>query len=797
MFTWDHIRERLVRLVQAASLPLLLCLPANAPAGTLAGAYTDPRYQTAIWFGAFSHYIQPWRGYLETVPAGVYTNAIGINFIASDSFTQCDFVARMLARNGVRRARVEYGWGGINYDNESVLNGASGLSASLRALRKNGIRPLILLNCHQGIPCPVKMFSGRVVGNWPANSTTVAMDDVNGLVLGRSGLSDLTDYWAAEGLIIGITNIGGTNFCTLSKPLPRAVTNNQSVGMATLKYRPFSAPGSADYLESIAGWQRYAGTVAKFAADVLGTARAGDKGFDMEVYNELTFGTHFLCINDYYVPTLTNYDGSSIWGNLPKATGEFAATNAALFTGVTFCDGFGNTIPWAASSTEHPRIGALSKHPYPGVKTFSSSNLAGGTMINALFGQENRTNFMPAYTSAFIDYPTAALQTETQIRDMSPITTDIYGTPHGRYARKVNGQIAPVECWMTETGTAPNEWGITDPAAGWQLKAKAALRLFPIFINKGVTALYWFNTGNSGAGSDDRWLGACYDGFLKYAGTNSVYPPNDEPFTSPWLKVVGRVSARIGLNLDPAFATNPLPEDAVTRPLAVESISDAHGHFQFAGDGTAAHPNLYNRELLAILPFQANPSRFVIAFYVQTRDMRSNLPPENYTVVLRGLNATNANITAYDPMSDAALPVTATLLNRSRASLDLSAADYARLLIIEETATPAPVRLKAEAGNRCVALSWPAVAGAAGYHVYRATGAGPFTHIASRVTRPWFLDSDVAAGVTNRYVVSADGPRGESADSPEGTVVSTIIPRGFGTNLTTTPGWPFANGSGN
>src|ERR1035441_9701588 len=39
MFTWDHIRERLLRLVQAASLPLLLCLPANAPAGTLAGAY--------------------------------------------------------------------------------------------------------------------------------------------------------------------------------------------------------------------------------------------------------------------------------------------------------------------------------------------------------------------------------------------------------------------------------------------------------------------------------------------------------------------------------------------------------------------------------------------------------------------------------------------------------------------------------------------------------------------------------------------------------------------------------------
>ena len=132
--------------------------------------------------------------------------------------------------------------------------------------------------------------------------------------------------------------------------------------------------------------------------------------------------------------------------------------------------------------------------------------------------------------------------------------------------------------------------------------------------------------------------------------------------------------------------------------------------------------------------------RFVIAYYVQTRDMRSNLAPENYTVVLRGLNATQANITAYDPMSDAALHVTTTPLNRSRASLTLSAVDYARLLIIEETATPAPIQLKAEAGNRCVTLSWPAVAGAAAYHVYRATGDGPFTHLASRVIRPQFLD---------------------------------------------------------
>jgi hypothetical protein len=765
------------RLAQVTGLAVFSGLVAvTSWAGSLAGAYIDPRYQTAIWFGAFSHYIQPWRGYLETVPAGVYTNAIGINFISSDSFTQCDLVAHMLAKNGIRRARVEYGWGGINYDDESRLNGASGFAAKLRALQKHGIRPLILLNCHQGVPCPVRFFNSTVLGNWPVGSTVMAFTSTNGFVLGRTGPRDLTDYWAAEVLIIGITNVGGTNLCLLSKPLPKAFTNGQSIGMATLKYRPFSAPGSPDYLETIAGWQRYVGTVARFAAETLGTTWAEDKGFDMEIYNELTFGTHFLYINDYYEPDLTNYNGSSIWSNLPRATGDYALSNAALFGGVTFCDGFANTIPWPASSTEHPRIGALSKHPYPGPKTFSGTNQPGGTAINALLGQENRTNFQPTYTIAFIDYPTTALQTETLIRDMSPITTDIYGTRHGRYARVLDGKVLPVYCWMTETGTAPNEWGITNAADGWHLKAKAALRLFPIFINKGVTALYWFNTGAAGSGNDDLWLGACYDSFLEYARTNSVYPANDEPFTSPWLKVVGRVSARIGAGLDPAFATNVAPAGGVTRPLTVESISDTHDHFQFAGDGSAAHPHLFNRELLAILPFQANPSRFVIAYYVQTRDMRTNLPPEDYTVLLRGLNLSNATVSVYDPMGDTNAPVSVTPLDRSRATFQLSATDYARLLIVEEAAVPAPNRLRAEAGNGRVALSWPPVSLATAYQVYRSTvSGGPYTLLAGGLTNLWWLDTNVVNGTTYYYVVSARAAgRAESANSPEASATPSV-----------------------
>ena len=70
--------------------------------------------------------------------------------------------------------------------------------------------------------------------------------------------------------------------------------------MMTLKYRPFSVPGSPDYNATMNGWNTYVRNVAKFAAETLGTTQAADKGFDMEIWNELTFGSQFLSINNYY-----------------------------------------------------------------------------------------------------------------------------------------------------------------------------------------------------------------------------------------------------------------------------------------------------------------------------------------------------------------------------------------------------------------------------------------------------------------------------------------------------------------
>jgi len=48
-----------------------------------------------------------------------------------------------------------------------------------------------------------------------------------------------------------------------------------------------------------------------------------------------------------------------------------------------------------------------------------------------------------------------------------------------------------------------------------------------------------------------------------------------------------------------------------TRKLKVKGIRDSHNHYQFAGDGTAAYPNGYDREAFAFLPYQVNAHRFV------------------------------------------------------------------------------------------------------------------------------------------------------------------------------------------
>jgi hypothetical protein len=126
------------------------------------------------------------------------------------------------------------------------------------------------------------------------------------------------------------------------------------------------------------------------------------------------------------------------------------------------------------------------------------------------------------------------------------------------------------------------------------------------------------------------------------------------------------------------------PALSKTRPISVQSIRESHNHVQFSGDGTPAHPALYNRDVFAILPFQVNARRFVIPYYVMTRDVIKQLGEERYVVRLGGIRGRGASVRAYDPVKNASIPVSIVRGAVDSLTVSLTATDYPYLLIVQE-----------------------------------------------------------------------------------------------------------------
>jgi hypothetical protein len=252
-------------------------------------------------------------------------------------------------------------------------------------------------------------------------------------------------------------------------------------------------------------------------------------------------------------------------------------------------------------------------------------------------------------------------------RDLSPITTTINGIPHGRNT-KPPGTSVPPQVWITETNidlTHAAAMGLTS-ADAWHLQAKATLRSLAAFINKGVSAFYF------------------------YAVTNGSWAMVDPgaPGGGPTMTAVKSFLAPFA---GPTTITSP-------RSLSLLQIADQGNWTQFAGDGTAAHPPLYNRDVVAFFPFQVDTSKFVIPAYVMTRNLatlynasapssdvtRYDLPPETYRITVGGLNTANLTASATDPLTGASVPVTATPISSSAAVLTVPLTDYPRLITLQD-----------------------------------------------------------------------------------------------------------------
>ena len=408
----------------------------------------DSKYLTEVPFGSRSFWIQPWRSYLDTWPASRLLDAVGINFNVSTA--EADSTARLLQSAGFRLARTEISWNQLSYKDPSEFVDELGLRERLVALREHGLRPLILLNANSGDPAPSKPVTLTTLADAPTGARTVKLDGASAasVVPGRTGFAGLSFGGDPDVLI---TSVGEDGTASLSQPLSADLAAGPHPGN-TLRYAPFGPPKlssgapNPEFERTLDGWLEYVAAVTREADKVF-----GEGNYDLEIWNELSFGSQFLNEGNYYSPARVSGSGS-VTAALLNATVDYLRDPVhGVSPEVGISDGFASQTPFASADSVPAGTTALSKHLYAGPQYFPrTATINGVRPVDALGNPDSTTSqapyrpkFTPNYGSALPEYFLTATQTETLVRDLSPNTTRIYGVPHGREVGPVGGRPDP------------------------------------------------------------------------------------------------------------------------------------------------------------------------------------------------------------------------------------------------------------------------------------------------------------------------------------------------------------------
>ncbi len=672
-------------------------LPVSQPSPQFAGTVTDPIDPTYITsFGQRSFWLQPWRSYMDTFPATRMLNAVGINFNVTDSdANQVVQGARLLHDAGFTHARIGIPWNDMSYTNPSQLGSyyVGVLTTELTAFKTNGIRPLILLDANDGIPCPVQPVTLNLTAPAAAGATTVQLDSASAALV-QPGLTGFHQYGRDAGVII--TSVDSYGNATLSQPLQSALPAGPQAAV-DLAFQPFfpqyNSDGSANTTNqaTLAGWLQYVAGVTQTAKNIL-----GNDDFDVEIWNELSFGSAFLSASNYYNPAPQGSNDAI--GEIRQATVNYIRNPANGLSDVGIGDGFTNEEPWTGGSSETPGITAMDKHPYEGAMSFpaqvtydGNSPLDGlGAVDGSVQNGQWHDTFVPSFTSLFPEYFLSDIQTENLDRDLAPFLSDIDGGLHGRTAHPP-GAAAP-QMWVTEVNADASSIGeklttadgtSSSPMSAADLRhfeTKAILRYLSAWVGKGVTQIDFFAAAN--------------------AGTLNVVDPTfwstaDQTHSYPGLAAGGETMVAVRRFLDTMAGAQDLTQ---TRPLTLQAISDYDGAYQFPGNGTAAYPPLYNRDVVGVFPFQVNSNKWVIPTYVMTRDLatlynpqapatdptRQDLPQEVFRFTLGGVNPATVTAAATDPITGQVVPVKITGRGASSVSLEIPLTDYPRMLTLTD-----------------------------------------------------------------------------------------------------------------
>jgi hypothetical protein len=697
----------------------------------LQGPYEDP-IQQEIPFGRSSYYLTPWRAYMDTQQASQYLNVLGVNFTANER--EADATAQLLEEAGFWGGRIEIGWGSLDYDNPVHIRGAQRLQTKIQAMQKHNQRPLVLLNANSGMPCPTLQFKTQLLDDAKAGDRRVHLKAHDGIKVGYTGLKGLNPRRIGWPIIMSIDDQG---WCELSAPLPVDLKAD-TVALATRKYMPFAGavfedgtPNEHAY-ETVEGWKQYVKIICQFMKETLQTEGKPDAGFDIEVWNEYTFGSDFLKDRYYHDPErkfkepirYANH-GREMTGHelILPLTVDYVNDPANTLPGVGVISGFSNQRPWDNGSEMWPGQAGFSRHYYSSLDAWRPSNGKSGTLspsilkdwhsgpVNALGiadGTPDKKDwhtvipgsfFIPTLRLAMPEAQHYGYKTEFMSRDIQPFPGP--WSHHHRFSNPGTGQNA--EVWMTETNVHRNPYlehvaqqakvSMDDPRVSrfaHDMATRTMIRSYLFYSHKGVKHVDMYAVKQN-----DLHFSVIPDAFFE-ALKKADYQLTDDvrALAGPQLAAIKNIS-------DVFKQGKPID---VPRALKVEKLVEHKPRLVFAGDGTPAHPDRYNRDDFAVLPFAMDQNKYVVAYYVVTRNMmhtwqaqydpldirRYSMPPQQFDLTLSNVRGTNVKVSAYDPIVNRSVPVKVLGSDSNTLTLQLDTVDYPRLLLIEED-KPGPV----------------------------------------------------------------------------------------------------------
>jgi len=610
--------------------------------------YVDPAQLDVPW-PKHSHVKQPWRGFLETRPAAELLDGIGMVYQFHGGSMEAQL--GLLARAGVRCIRWEQPFGTYDPDIKGLAKPSEArYREMLRLCKRLGIVPIILLNAHHGYPCKMKHFERRLAADAPKGSTELSLDSVDGFRVLYSGTSGLTAYWAGEVLFTEIDK--ERKAVKLSKPLPKDLKKGDKLSCVDLYYLPLHPVGTPEFEHTAGGWVDYARAVCQ-------VAKEEGVVIELEVWNELSFGSHFAGghgINDYW-PGRAKFTrdflrpGGHAW-ELSRRTTEMAKKE---FPGTRVIWGWSNTTFFHCPIKElPPGTDGQSYHPYgTGWREMPEREQDPKNPARCLEGGS------PTYRLCMAEgWAHTFIQCESLMHHLRP---------DKRLAVKPEG-VERFHHYITEHGIVPAEAGVKGDDASLRLKEKFLLRALLFWLNKGLSRMTLFVAGPD---KNDEGMGL----HLAKVSELKAMPPEAE--ADAWLSPALR-SLRRALR---AFeGAEPIPKP---RQLDVQFAKLSPDRKVF--EAPEGKPSLSFSDLFAVLPFQVTAKKFVIALYEMTPNYNiEDLKDVSYRITLRPLAGKACKVSYYDPLADGALRVKVVECGDDALTLELPVIDTPRLLTIEE-----------------------------------------------------------------------------------------------------------------